>query len=258
MVCGHCDKCSLLKAVITGLMIWCVVPTPRCQNENTCYGISRIRSLFNGVYDYVAKGQYTLVKSVANSTHEAEISYLKTCRNSYNCYADDVTKKVYLRGYPNGFNKNSPPYTYTDRGQAEQYCRAEPTCGGLTAMKVKGRTRINWEARRGTELIADENNKILVGSIVKRCPSEERHCLSKGYEKMMISGKTCFSLLGKWPYDGHSFEKAAQYCELDPNCGGIQKCLESRSEKPHYYAMTGNVLKERRNKKYLMAWRKVC
>ncbi len=226
---------------------------PRCQNENTCSGITRIRSEFNGIYRYVAKAQETLTKSVANITHEEEHTYFKTCHNSFNCYADALTENVSLPGYPDDFNRTDPPYNYTDRAQAERYCRSEPSCGGLTAMLQEDSKTIHWEARRGTEFISYSDANLL-GSIVKTCPSATKHCLSEPSWHMTLSGDVLFPVKGKWPYDGKSFEKASEYCGLNPQCGGVTKLSKTKL----YYAMSRNKFVQKNGDSGDLAWRKVC
>ncbi len=227
---------------------------PRCQNENTCSGFTRVRD-GNKLLEYVARGQETLTESTTKDSMPVEHTWLKTCFNSYNCYADEVVPKAVLSSnYPSGFDVNNPSYDMSVRGEAERYCRSEPTCGGLTYLKSG--TEERWEPRQGTTYtISDDPN--IIGSIVKTCASEEKHCLSKGASNMKISKGNLFdaSYGATWPYNKLSFEEAAQYCELHPECGGITG--HKGAHGIYYYARSGNMLLKGSTDD-VESWRKVC
>ncbi len=193
-----------------------------------------------------------LTNSKATNTTGVEHAWLKTSFNSYNCYADKVLPKAGLSNkYPSGFDVKKPSYNMSARHEAERYCRSEPTCGGLTYLK-SGK-EYHWEPRQGTRYIFSHNSDI-IGSILKTCPSEEKHCLSKAAKKMKISGKSMFDLSKEAPFNMKSFEEAAQYCELHPECGGIHLTAEK-----DYHVLSGNLfLDESSTCPTCVSWRKVC
>ncbi len=226
-------------------MIWCVV-TERCQNEESCPGITRIKEDPRLPFSYVAKGQSALIESKPAEKASLELTYLRTCYNSFSCYNESVTPNAILEPYP--FYEVIPKFA--ERGQAERHCRSDPTCGGLTL--IDG----SWHPRMGTELLFNYTTLNVQGSIVKTCPSEEAHCLSKGVANVKVDGANIFDPNQPWPYTRTSFEEAAMYCELHPKCGGITMYADAYNLKS-YYARNGNLF-SKGGERDLMSWRKVC